>query len=327
MSVLLRQCPPAFSIDSVTHNEGNGGAATSFVFTVTKTGSTTLDTAVEFITQDGTATLANNDYQSNAGTLTFAPAISTMQITVLVNGDTTVEPDETFTVHLSNAVNATISNADGTGTILNDDQPAPPTPTPTPTPIPTATPCIAIFSENFDGVTAPALPGGWTTAFTGVEETWVTSTTAPANAPNDAFAPDVTNKGNTELVTPAIALPAGGGILTFQNLFNMQATAATGFDGMVLEISINGGAFADILTAGGSFVTGGYTHTISTGFGNPIAGRRAWSGLSGGTTDAPAYITTTVNLPMAANGQSIRLKWRAATDITDAAGAARCADR
>jgi hypothetical protein len=141
---------------------------------------------------------------------------------------------------------------------------------------------------------------------------WVTSTTTAASAPNDAFAPDVINKGNTHLITPPIPIPAGGGILTFQNLFNMQ----TGFDGMVLEISINGGAFADILTAGGSFVTGGYTHTISTAFGNPIAGRMAWSGLSAGTTDAPAYITTTVSLPTAANGQNIRLKWRAGTDTS-----------
>jgi hypothetical protein len=120
----------------------------------------------------------------------------------------------------------------------------------------------------------------------------------------------VTNKGNTELVTPPIAVPADGGILTFQNLFNMEA----GFDGMVLEISINGGAFADIVTAGGSFVTGGYTHTISMDFGNPIAGHRAWSGLSGGTTAAPTYVTTTVNLPATADRQNIQLKWRAATD-------------
>ena len=143
---------------------------------------------------------------------------------------------------------------------------------------------------------------------------WVTSTTTPASAPNDAFAPDVNNKGTTQLVTPEIALPASGGILTFQNLFNMEANAATGFDGMVLEISINGGAFADILAAGGSFATGGYTHIISAAFGSPIAGRLAWSGLSAGTTAAPAYITTTVNLPAAANGQNIQLKWRAATD-------------
>lgn len=124
----------------------------------------------------------------------------------------------------------------------------------------------------------------------------------------------MSNKGTTELVTPAFALPAGGGVLTFQNLFNMEANATTGFDGMVLEIKINGGAFADILSAGGSFVTGGYTRTISNNFGNPLEDRPAWSGLSGGTAAAPAYITTTVNLPATASGQNIQLKWRVGTD-------------
>jgi len=44
---------------------------------------------------------------------------------VLVNGDITPEPDETFTVHLSGATNADISDADGVGTITNDDGPPP----------------------------------------------------------------------------------------------------------------------------------------------------------------------------------------------------------
>ena len=114
---------PSFSIDNIMHAEGNAGP-TAYVFTVTKTGSTALNASVSFTTQDGTATLADNDYQSNAGTLTFAPTDTTKTITVLVNGDTVVEPNETFTVHLSNASNATIAVADGTGTITNDD-PAP----------------------------------------------------------------------------------------------------------------------------------------------------------------------------------------------------------
>ncbi len=43
-------------------------------------------------------------------------------MTVQVNGDTTVEPNETFTVNLSNATgNATITDAQGVGTIVNDD--------------------------------------------------------------------------------------------------------------------------------------------------------------------------------------------------------------
>src|ERR1044071_1935879 len=94
----------------------------------------------------------------------------------------------------------------------------------------TRTTCVVSFSENFDGETAPALPAGWTTAATGVEVPWVTSASNPASAPNDAFAPDVTNVGNTELITPTIAAPAGGGVLTFRNLFNMEfANAMTGY--------------------------------------------------------------------------------------------------
>ena len=94
----------------------------------------------------------------------------------------------------------------------------------------------------------------------------------------------------------------------------LTTTPTQGLDGMVLEISINGGPFDDIIGAGGSFITGGYTHTIAPDFGSPIAGRMAWSGLSGGPPTAPAYTTTKVNLPVAARGQRIRLKWRVATD-------------
>ena len=111
---------PTFAIDSVTHDEGNSGT-TSYVFTVTKSGSTALVTTVDYATVDGTA-LAPDDYTAlTTATLTFQPSDTTKQVTVLVNGDTGYETDETFTVHLSNATNATITTADGTGTITNDD--------------------------------------------------------------------------------------------------------------------------------------------------------------------------------------------------------------
>jgi hypothetical protein len=83
---------------------------------------------------------------------------------------------------------------------------------------------------------------------------------------------------------------------------------------MVLEISINGFPYQDIIEAGGSWVTGGYNRTISGGFGSPIGGRQAWSGLSGGTPEMPGYITTTVNFPPTANGQIVQLRWRVVTD-------------
>ena len=178
------------------------------------------------------------------------------------------------------------------------------------------------FWETFDGVTAPALPAGWKTAATGSQQPWVTSASAthPDSAPNNAFASAANNIGETELITPIIRLLEAFGPLAFENLFNLNAsttpstTARVGFDGMVLEISINGGAYTDIIAAGGHFNIGGYTHTISTEFGSPLAGRPAWSGLSGGTTIAPTYIYTEVDLPIAAKGQAIQLKWRLATD-------------
>jgi len=82
-----------------------------------------------------------------------------------------------------------------------------------------------------------------------------------------------------------------------------------------LEISINGGAFSDIIDAGGSFLSGGYNSFIGPdpGF-NPLENRFAWTGLSGGTAAAPTYITSIVRLPPAAAGQSIRLKWRQGSD-------------
>ncbi|MGI8435531.1 MAG: hypothetical protein ACR2NX_01290 [Chthoniobacterales bacterium] len=172
-------------------------------------------------------------------------------------------------------------------------------------------------NQNFDGVVAPTLPAGWTSTATGAETPWVTSTTTPFSAPNDAFAPDPSAIGDTMLVSPAISIPGGGATLTFKNNYITEST----YDGMVLEISVNGGAFADIITAGGSFVAGGYNATISTSFGSPIGGRMAWSGTSAG-----GYITTMVTLPAAANGQSIQLKWRMASDNSVASTGVRIDD-
>ena len=98
---------PTFSVTPVSHNEGNSGT-TPYVFTVTLNpplGSTATSPAtIQFQTSDGTATVADDDYQPTSGTLTFQPGVTTQSITVLVNGDTKIEPTETFNVTLSNPV-------------------------------------------------------------------------------------------------------------------------------------------------------------------------------------------------------------------------------
>jgi len=85
---------------------------------------------VAYATKDGTAK-AGSDYTVANGTLTIAAGTTTEKIKVTVNGDTAVEPDESFTLQLSSPVNATIAKAVGTGTIRNDDSAAPPPPPPT----------------------------------------------------------------------------------------------------------------------------------------------------------------------------------------------------
>jgi hypothetical protein len=110
---------PTLLINSVGVSEGRrGGAAATFTVTLVPTGAQTV--TVDYATADGTAT-AGSDYVAANGTLTFAEGVSTRTIGVTVNGDTSVEPDETFVVNLSRPINAVLGIAQGVGTIVNDD--------------------------------------------------------------------------------------------------------------------------------------------------------------------------------------------------------------
>ena len=184
---------------------------------------------------------------------------------------------------------------------------------------PTGTgPCVAITpcSENFDSVAPPALPTGWSAtvgATCANTARWVTSATTPDTAPNDAFVNDPNCISDERLDSKPFPIIAAGAVLTFRHTFALEST----FDGGVVEISsptINAGAFTDIITAGGSFVGGtqAYNGTISVNFGNPIAGRQAFTGTN--TGGFGTYVTTSINLPAATNGQSVIIRWRRGSD-------------
>ena len=114
--------PSRISVDDVTVAEGNAGQ-TAFGFTVSLDTPQPAPVTVDFATADGTAT-APSDYAAASGTLTFAPGETAKPVTVQVNGDTTVEPNEAFTLNLSNGSgNVTIADAQGVGTIVGDDRP------------------------------------------------------------------------------------------------------------------------------------------------------------------------------------------------------------
>ena len=114
------QTPGSLSINDVTISEGDSGTKVA-TFTVTRSGGTAAFD-VNYATSNGTATVADNDYVATSNTLHFGANENTKTISVTINGDTKVEPDETFNVVLSNATNgATISDGQGVGTITNDD--------------------------------------------------------------------------------------------------------------------------------------------------------------------------------------------------------------
>jgi hypothetical protein len=109
-----------FVIDDVSVAEGAGGTTTA-TFTVSFNGAD-HEVGLSFATADDTATIANNDYQSNSGVLTFTAGQTSKTVTVLVNGDTNGEPNETFFVNLSSPTGgATVGDNQGVGTIVNDD--------------------------------------------------------------------------------------------------------------------------------------------------------------------------------------------------------------
>jgi hypothetical protein len=82
----------------------------------------------DYTTVNGSATGGGacsgaTDYRTVSGTLTIVPPATSGSFNVTVCTDTSPESDETFTVVLSNPVNAVIGDGSGLGTIFDDDSP------------------------------------------------------------------------------------------------------------------------------------------------------------------------------------------------------------
>ncbi|HWW75757.1 MAG TPA: PQQ-dependent sugar dehydrogenase, partial [Pyrinomonadaceae bacterium] len=112
--------PPSASVNDVSVTEGNGGQ-TAATFTVTLSRAPDSAVTVNYHTSDGSAT-APGDYQSVSSSVIINPGQTSANVSVQVNGDTSVEPDETFTLNLDGVSGpATLDDTQGVGTILNDD--------------------------------------------------------------------------------------------------------------------------------------------------------------------------------------------------------------
>ena len=113
---------PSFAVADASASEGDG-----ITFTVTRSGAMDNAVSVKWRTRadssDGASAASTSDYTAvtTAQTLTFAKGVSSQNFTVATTEDTLHEGNETFLVELTEAVGATISDAEATGTINDDD--------------------------------------------------------------------------------------------------------------------------------------------------------------------------------------------------------------
>ena len=182
---------PALSIADARVNEGDTGSKT-LGFTVTLDRAATETVTVEWATSDGTAT-AGTDYTAGNGTLTFSSGDSSKTVSVTVAGDNVDEPNETFTVTLTNPSGATLGDDTATGTITDDDA------TPTVTLVLTPDTITESGGVSMSTVTA-------TLNHPSSESTTVTVTAAPESP---AVASDYTLSGS-QLTIPAGATASTG---------------------------------------------------------------------------------------------------------------------
>ena len=113
--------PPVLNIADASLSEGAAGGTAQMLFTLSLSAPAPAGgVTVTWATADGTA-VAGSDYTAGAGTVTIVEGATSVTIGVDVLGDDETEPDESFSVTLSNPVGATLGKAQATGTIVNDD--------------------------------------------------------------------------------------------------------------------------------------------------------------------------------------------------------------
>jgi len=121
-TILDNDAPPHVAVPStLSVPEGQAGDTTIAAIDVTLSTPSGREVTVDWATEDGTGTEADNDYTGGSGTLHFAPGETGQTILIPVIGDVADEADETFTVSIASPLNADLGNATDTVTIVDND--------------------------------------------------------------------------------------------------------------------------------------------------------------------------------------------------------------
>jgi len=113
------QSDPSITINDLVMPEGDSNLF-GHEFEIKLSAPSTKTVSVTVATAPGTAT-SNVDFGAGNIVLNIPAGQTSQLLTVFIIGDTIVEPTEDFFLNLSNPVNATIADAQGLGTIIDDD--------------------------------------------------------------------------------------------------------------------------------------------------------------------------------------------------------------
>ncbi|MFK8011948.1 MAG: hypothetical protein AB8B80_07915, partial [Marinicellaceae bacterium] len=160
--------------------------------------------------------------------------------------------------------------------------------------------------ENYQDID-DAINGGWSLITLAGDNDWRIEGDGNTNSTTSAFvSTDIDDVSDKSIVSKPFS-PSASSVMSFFHKFVLE----DGFDGGVLEISIDEGAtWTDL---GGDITSGGYNDTLSGGFSQPLGSRPAWSGTQN------AYGQVEVDLSPYA-GELVQVRWRMGTDSSVDAG-------
>jgi hypothetical protein len=151
--------------------------------------------------------------------------------------------------------------------------------------------------------------GGWTTSALVGADNWAISTAQSVSPTRSWKGTGLATRSDKALVSQAITLPTNTLPLSleFQHWRNLEPNGTTAcYDGGVLEVALNGGAFTQVPNA--QLLTDPYTGTVSASYQNPLGGSQAWCGVK-------PFTRSIVDLNPYA-GQSAQFRFRLGTDTS-----------
>lgn len=151
------------------------------------------------------------------------------------------------------------------------------------------------------------LPAGWESQIVGKVNGWASSTQRPDAGARSAHVAATEKVGLSMLMSPVREIGPEGGTLSFRHWYDLEEK----FDGAVLEYSLDGGLWEDIMVDPDVVVVEGegYDDIINPNFESPFANRLTWTGRSG------QYVSVSIDLPSEWARLPVQFRWVLATDI------------